>query len=454
VALSANNAGRPSAIRDSLGNMTRYAYDSEQFLFNQSRIKRYYYHRDHQNSILALSDENAQIVEYYEYDIYGTITKSEKIAKTLNPYRYTGREYDTDDLYYYRARYYDPTIGRFITPDPIGFLSGDTNFYRYVGNDPVNFVDYSGFSAVATGGAVNHSQQVLSKTATGTNPTPPKPKPSNGGGASAKMSCGVKVAGTDMKIEPNKILYFIFYVSTGSKNDEKFHNAAKKRYDAIVQEINKKKDAKNHLAFLVKANSKDAMTNYVRQKVEANGGKKKAFIGSIEGTTELIKGNSLFDRIQKSIKVDTNAFKPTPYFNGKIDQSSIDAVNQNILRNEAHNKLIMSPEHQKYVYKMMADDCDSASTKLGGAGAAIIAISKFLPAGYKVVGIGIGETIGVVGIGAGGLKHVFNYLADDFKKEELITDIILEKTVYVKNEFAEFVYDEAFSAMAEYFYEK
>ncbi|MCX6060708.1 MAG: DUF4150 domain-containing protein [Campylobacterales bacterium] len=125
--------------------------ETEQFLYNQSRIKRYYYHRDHQNSIIALSDENAQIVEYYEYDIYGTITKSEKIAQTLNPYGYTSREFDTDDLYYYRARYYDPTIGRFITPDPIGFLSGDTNFYRYVGNDPVNFIDPSGLIANMAG---------------------------------------------------------------------------------------------------------------------------------------------------------------------------------------------------------------------------------------------------------------------------------------------------------------
>ncbi|MCX6060704.1 MAG: hypothetical protein NT103_00410 [Campylobacterales bacterium] len=124
--------------------------ETEQFLFNQSRIKRYYYHRDHQNSIIALSDDNAQIVEYYEYDIYGTITKAEHTngIQTLNPYRYTGREYDTDDLYYYRARYYDPTIGRFIIPDPIGFLSGDTNFYRYVENDPVNFTDPSGLSGL------------------------------------------------------------------------------------------------------------------------------------------------------------------------------------------------------------------------------------------------------------------------------------------------------------------
>jgi len=49
-------------------------------------------------------------------------------------------------LYYYRARYYDPSIGRFISSDPIEFQAGDFNFYRYVGNDPVNFVDPSGLA--------------------------------------------------------------------------------------------------------------------------------------------------------------------------------------------------------------------------------------------------------------------------------------------------------------------
>jgi uncharacterized protein RhaS with RHS repeats len=56
-------------------------------------------------------------------------------------------------LYYYRARYYDPSIGRFISSDPIEFLAGDVNFYRYVGGDPVNFVDPSGLAAPALYGA-------------------------------------------------------------------------------------------------------------------------------------------------------------------------------------------------------------------------------------------------------------------------------------------------------------
>ena len=45
---------------------------------------------------------------------------------------------------YYRARYYDPTIGTFISQDPISFSAGDPNLYRYVGNNPLNQVDPSG----------------------------------------------------------------------------------------------------------------------------------------------------------------------------------------------------------------------------------------------------------------------------------------------------------------------
>ena len=51
--------------------------------------------------------------------------------------------YDYDSTVYYRARYYDPTIGRFISEDPIKFSGGD-NFYRYAENDPVDLTDPSG----------------------------------------------------------------------------------------------------------------------------------------------------------------------------------------------------------------------------------------------------------------------------------------------------------------------
>jgi RHS repeat-associated protein len=114
----------------------------------QSRQKRtYYYHRDHQGSITALTNEEGDIVESFLYDeAYGTILDHHTTEETYNPYCYTGREFDTHDLYYYRARYYDPSIGRFISQDPIEFRSMDFNFYRYVSNDPVNYADPSGLS--------------------------------------------------------------------------------------------------------------------------------------------------------------------------------------------------------------------------------------------------------------------------------------------------------------------
>jgi RHS repeat-associated protein len=58
---------------------------------------------------------------------------------------YTGRELDEETgNYYYRSRYYDSTVGRFISEDTIGFESGDANLYRYVFNSPTNYTDPTG----------------------------------------------------------------------------------------------------------------------------------------------------------------------------------------------------------------------------------------------------------------------------------------------------------------------
>lgn len=55
-----------------------------------------------------------------------------------------------DSLYYYRARHYDPTSGRFISEDPVRFSSGDVNFYAYVFNNPVVLVDPFGLRCGCT----------------------------------------------------------------------------------------------------------------------------------------------------------------------------------------------------------------------------------------------------------------------------------------------------------------
>jgi RHS repeat-associated protein len=97
---------------------------------------------DRQGSIVNLVNEQGAVVNHFVYDSFGNRTGS-----TTADFRfgYTGRELDTETgLYYYRARYYDPAVGRFVSEDPIGFSAGDTNLYRYVGNNATNYTDPSG----------------------------------------------------------------------------------------------------------------------------------------------------------------------------------------------------------------------------------------------------------------------------------------------------------------------
>jgi RHS repeat-associated protein len=99
------------------------------------------YHSDGLGSILAASSitpAGATDLLTYRYDAFGVIEAS---TGTLDStYTYTGRELDASGLYYYRSRYYLPSAGRFLSPDPIG-LAGGINPYAYVGSNPVNYTD-------------------------------------------------------------------------------------------------------------------------------------------------------------------------------------------------------------------------------------------------------------------------------------------------------------------------
>ncbi len=101
----------------------------------------YYYHVDGRGSVTMLTRPDQAIANRYVYDDFGRFrSKTEGIS---NAYGFTGRETDVLGLLYYRARYYDPDVGRFLTRDPAGMADG-TNLYAYVGNNPVNRVDPSG----------------------------------------------------------------------------------------------------------------------------------------------------------------------------------------------------------------------------------------------------------------------------------------------------------------------
>lgn len=103
--------------------------------------------RDALGSVIALADDDGHITRRYHYSAYGET--SAHGAPSDNPLQFTGRENDGTGLYHYRARYYAPDLNRFISPDPIGLLAGDPNFYRYVFNDPLGLVDPLGLWSVS-----------------------------------------------------------------------------------------------------------------------------------------------------------------------------------------------------------------------------------------------------------------------------------------------------------------
>ena len=103
------------------------------------------FHGDFLQSVLGASDHNGAVLENTRYAPFGARRVPPSTGESPNPLRYTGRERDLDtDLYYYRARYYDPDIGRFLSEDPLGFGGGDPNFYVYVGNNPMVARDPTG----------------------------------------------------------------------------------------------------------------------------------------------------------------------------------------------------------------------------------------------------------------------------------------------------------------------
>ncbi|CAH2706644.1 hypothetical protein NCPPB1935_02510 [Xanthomonas campestris pv. nigromaculans] len=102
---------------------------------------RTYFLTDQLGSTRLLTNAAGTAVQRYDYDPYGATTQSS--AAYTNPYQYTGRERDISGLYHYRARYYRPQWGRFISEDPIG-LTGGNNSYAYVGGNPISYVDPNG----------------------------------------------------------------------------------------------------------------------------------------------------------------------------------------------------------------------------------------------------------------------------------------------------------------------
>ncbi len=129
----------------------------------------YYYVKDRQYSIQAITNSSGQIVESYSYSSFGIMTMKDQNGGIIfksnvnNTITFTGRRYDSESgLYYYRNRMYSAELGRFISKDPKGYIDG-MNLYAYVKNNPLKYLDafgttaYQSFSDSFGNGIVSYS---------------------------------------------------------------------------------------------------------------------------------------------------------------------------------------------------------------------------------------------------------------------------------------------------------
>jgi RHS repeat-associated protein len=101
-----------------------------------------FYEADGLGTITSLTNTAGALAQTYTFDSFGKQTASS--GSLTNPFQYTGREFDPEtSLYYYRARYYDPSIGKFLSEDPSATSSAE-NLYEYVRNSPITLYDPSG----------------------------------------------------------------------------------------------------------------------------------------------------------------------------------------------------------------------------------------------------------------------------------------------------------------------
>jgi len=134
-----------------------YDYDGTLISFNYDNDD-YFYFRNQQGDITHILDTSGNTIVKYRYDAYGNIIDIQDVSQncsisSVNSYTYRGYRFDSEiNMYYLNSRYYNPEIGRFINADGLLGQTGNvqsTNMYAYCANNPVMYLDPSGFFSIS-----------------------------------------------------------------------------------------------------------------------------------------------------------------------------------------------------------------------------------------------------------------------------------------------------------------
>jgi RHS repeat-associated protein len=128
----------------------------------------FWYHLDGLSSTIAMTDESGKVRNKYGYDEYGNPTNATS-EQIFNRFTFTGQAWDAGvGLYHYKARYYNPQGGRFLTQDSwkgSPWQPWTQNQYTYVGNNPVNLIDPTGHCPICVGAAIGAAWGAISYAA-------------------------------------------------------------------------------------------------------------------------------------------------------------------------------------------------------------------------------------------------------------------------------------------------
>ena len=142
---------------DALGNVIVPLYDGEEQVCGMTyNGELFFFHKNLQGDIIAITDHTAAVVARYSYDAWGKCTILSDTSgceiATVNPFRYRGYYYDAEiGMYYLQSRYYNPEVGRFVNSDDPSILFPTSNqcicvnFFAYCYNNPINLSDPTGY---------------------------------------------------------------------------------------------------------------------------------------------------------------------------------------------------------------------------------------------------------------------------------------------------------------------